>query len=498
VDYPENFSGSRRGSAKPVLQRMEGFDSDLSGAKFANVALQADRFSQYGAKREDSGIGSEIGAPLNNTPGVSAGDLGSASAAIAAAEELAAQQMEQISLPTLQRRKSLPSLVKRDITGSLRYPEEAAATSSQPETILIEGSTRKRLVATDEPGVAPAPNAAPSLPNPRTPVVLPKAVVAETVSPKLTKSQLNRSFTDLASVQKGPSPPEGISRVEASHLGSQRREEIRRAKEFEASQTEFDRFRAQMKHASGDATPDEDLDRISVGSQGSRASRASRLSAIHGGIQQLQESNRAEEDLVLQLQAQIQEQAEIDELMTDYMRERKRQIRINRRKRDLHEQLAIIKQQDENDIERRINVAPVEVTPEFLESATTEELQEIYVIQQREHRRRQLIRRIAHLDRKMKGGEEKRQRSEQRRKTRARHERARQISDEEDEGSLPADHDSLRSTYLPTNLSSSANGAVEEPRHPQRRLAEEKEPVPPTVASGNDPADQLARIRRGY
>ena len=247
MDYPENFSGSRRGSAKPVLQRMEGFDSDLSGAKFANVALQADRFSQYGAKREDSGIGSEIGAPLNNTPGVSAGDLGSASAAIAAAEELAAQQMEQISLPTLQRRKSLPSLVKRDITGSLRYPEEAAATSSQPETILIEGSTRKRLVATDEPGVAPAPNAAPSLPNPRTPVVLPKAVVAETVSPKLTKSQLNRSFTDLASVQKGPSPPEGISRVEASHLGSQRREEIRRAKEFEASQTEFDRFRAQMK-----------------------------------------------------------------------------------------------------------------------------------------------------------------------------------------------------------------------------------------------------------
>merc|ERR1719289_133739 len=208
IDYPENFSGSRRGSSKPVLQRMEaleGFDADLSGAKFAKVALQQDRFSQYGAKREDSGIGSEIGAPLTVTPGVSAGDLGSAAAAAAAAaaaeELLAAQQLEQISLPSLQRRKSLPSLVKRDITGSLKYPEDAAEAvvpSSQPETILIEGGTRKRLVATDEPGASPAPYAAPSLPNPRTPVVLPKAVVAETISPKLTKSQLNRSFTDLA------------------------------------------------------------------------------------------------------------------------------------------------------------------------------------------------------------------------------------------------------------------------------------------------------------
>merc|ERR1719447_1664289 len=169
-----------------------------------------------------------------------------------------------------------------------------------------------------------------------------------------------------------------------------------------------------MKSASGDATPDED--RMSVGSQGSRASRASRLSAIHGGIVDLQENNRAEEELVSQLQAQIQEQAEIDELMHDYMRERKRQIRISRRKRELQEQLAIIKQQDENDIERRMHIAPAELTPEFLESATTEELQEIYVLQQREHRRRQLVRRIAHLDRKMKGGEEKRQRSEQRRK----------------------------------------------------------------------------------
>ena len=244
MEYPDNFSGSRRGSSKPVLQRMEGFDADLSGAKFAKVALQADRFSQYGAKREDSGIGSEFG--------VSAGDLGSAAAsaaAAAAAEEFAAQQVEQISLPLLQRRKSLPSLVKRDITGSLRYPNEAAA--SPPETILIEGGTRQRLVATDNPGAAPAPYAAPSLPNPRTPVVLPKAVVAETISPKLTKSQLNRSFTDLASANKGPSPPEGISRVEASHLGSQRREEIRRAKEYEASQTEFDRFRAQMKVSLG-------------------------------------------------------------------------------------------------------------------------------------------------------------------------------------------------------------------------------------------------------
>ena len=253
VEYPENFSGSRRGSSKPVLQRMEGFDADLSGAKFAKVALQADRFSQYGAKREDSGIGSEIGAPLSVTPGVSAGDLGMASsaAAAAAAEELLAQQLEQISLPSLQRRKSLPSLVKRDITGSLKYPEEtaaaaaaAAAAAQQPETILIEDGTKKRLVATNEPGPPPAPYAAPSLPNPRTPVVLPKAVVAETIAPKLTKSQLNRSFTDLASANKGT---EGISRVEASQLGSQRREEIRRAKEFEASQTEFDRFRAQMK-----------------------------------------------------------------------------------------------------------------------------------------------------------------------------------------------------------------------------------------------------------
>ena len=216
------------------------------------------------------------------------------------------------------------------------------------------------------------------------------------------------------------------------------------------------------------------------------------MSAIHGGIQQLQESNRAEEELVLQLQAQIQEQAEIDELMTDYMRERKRQIRISRRKRDLQEQLSIIKQQDENDIERRINVAPTELTPEFLESATTEELQEIYVLQQREHRRRQLVRRIAHLDRKMKGGEEKRQRSEQRRKTKARHERARQISDDEDEGSPPADHDSLRSGYLSPSLS----GAVGE-QLPARQ-AGETENASAAALSTNDPADQLARIRRGY
>lgn len=480
MDYPDNFSGSRRESSKPVLQRMEGFDADLSGAKFAKVALQQDRFAQYGAKREDSGIGSEIGAPLTNSPGVSAGDLGSA-AANAAAIVAADEQLQQISLPSLQRRKSLPSLVKRDITGSLKYPGEttAAAQSSQPETILIEGSVRQRLVETDGPGASPAPYAAPSLPNPRTPVVLPKAVVAETISPKLTKSQLNKSFTDLASANKGPSPPEGISRVEASHLGSQRREEIRRAKEFEDSQTEFDRFRSQMK-------PDEDeLDRVSVSSHGSRASRASRLSAINVGIQQLQESNRAEEELVLQLQTQIQEQAEADELMTDYMRERKRQIRISRRKKDLHEQLAVIKQQDDNDIERRINVTPAELTPEFLESATTEELQEIYVLQQREHRRRQLIRRIAHLDRKMKGGEERRQRSEQRKSTRARHERARQISPD-DEGSLPADHDSLRSGFLPPSLSG-ATGA------PEVAAATER-----TSSGASDPADHLARIRRGY
>ena len=231
---------------------MEGFDADLSGAKFAKVSLQADRFSQYGAKREDSGIGSEIGAPLSTTPGVSAGDLGGGQLGAAGTEEqLLAQQLEQISLPSLQRRKSLPSLVKRDITGSLRYPEEAAADAAaaaavlaQPETIMIEGATRKRLVATDQPGAAPAVNAAPTLPNPRTPVSLPKAVVAETISPKLSKSQMNRSFTDLASANQGT---EGISRVEASQLGSQRREEIRRAKEFEAAQTEFDRFRAQMK-----------------------------------------------------------------------------------------------------------------------------------------------------------------------------------------------------------------------------------------------------------
>ena len=262
IDYPENFSGSRRGSSKPVLQRMEaleGFDSDLSGAKFAGVALQQDRFLQYGTKREDSGIGSEIGAPLSVTPGVSAGDLGSAAptapiTTAAVTEELLAQQLEQISLPSLQRRKSLPSLVKRDITGTVRYPEDAADAvdaaaqqqQQQSETILIEGGTKKRLLATDEPGPAPAPNAAPSLPNPRTPVIMPKAVVAETIAPKLTKSELNRSFTDLASANQGGSN-EGISRVEASQLGSQRREEIRKARELEASQTEFDRFRAQMK-----------------------------------------------------------------------------------------------------------------------------------------------------------------------------------------------------------------------------------------------------------
>jgi len=492
VDYPENFSGSRRGSAKPVLQRMEGFDADLSGAKFAKVSLQADRFSQYGAKREDSGIGSEIGAPLSTTPGVSAGDLGGGQLGAAGAEEqLLAQQLEQISLPSLQRRKSLPSLVKRDITGSLRYPEEAAADAAaaaaavlaQPETIMIEGATRKRLVATDQPGAAPAVNAAPTLPNPRTPVSLPKAVVAETISPKLSKSQMNRSFTDLASANQGT---EGISRVEASQLGSQRREEIRRAKEFEAAQTEFDRFRAQMKSASGEATPnvnEEDLDRVSVGSQGSRSSRASRLSAIHGGIQQLQENNRAEEELVNSLQAQIQEQAEIDELMQDYMRERKRQIRIGRRKRDLQEQLAVLKQQDENDIERRMRVEPVEVTPEYLENASTEELQEVYALQQREHRRRQLIRRIGHLDRKMKGSEDRRQRSERRKKNR--HERARRISDEEEDAAFPAERsESLMSTNLPPPLQLDAGGG-----------GGGGEEVP---GATNESADQMARIRRGY
>ena len=189
---------------------------------------------------------------------------------------------------------------------------------------------------------------------------------------------------------------------------------------------------------------------------------------------------------MLQLQAQIQEQAEADELMTDYMRERKRQIRITRRKRDLQEQLAVIKQQDDNDIERRINVTPAELTPEFLESATTEELQEIYVLQQREHRRRQLIRRIAHLDRKMKGGEERRQRSEQRRSTRARHERARQISPDDEEGSLPADHDSLRSGFLPPSLSGTTGA-------PEVAAATER-----TSSGASDPADHLARIRRGY
>jgi len=494
VDYPENFSGSRRGSAKPVLQRMEGFDADLSGAKFAKVSLQADRFSQYGAKREDSGIGSEIGAPLSTTPGVSAGDLGGGQLGAAGTEEqLLAQQLEQISLPSLQRRKSLPSLVKRDITGSLRYPEEAAADAAaaaaaavlaQPETIMIEGATRKRLVATDQPGAAPAVNAAPTLPNPRTPVSLPKAVVAETISPKLSKSQMNRSFTDLASANQGT---EGISRVEASQLGSQRREEIRRAKEFEAAQTEFDRFRAQMKSASGEATPnvnEEDLDRVSVGSQGSRSSRASRLSAIHGGIQQLQENNRAEEELVNSLQAQIQEQAEIDELMQDYMRERKRQIRIGRRKRDLQEQLAVLKQQDENDIERRMQVEPVEVTPEYLENASTEELQEVYALQQREHRRRQLIRRIGHLDRKMKGSEDRRQRSERRKKNR--HERARRISDEEEDAAFPAERsESLMSTNLPPPLQLDAGGGG----------GGGGEEVP---GATNESADQMARIRRGY
>jgi len=488
VEYPENFSGSRRGSSKPVLQRMEGFDADLSGAKFAKVALQADRFSQYGAKREDSGIGSEIGGPLGVTPGVSAGDLGAATSnATAVTEELLAEQLEQISLPSLQRRKSLPSLVKRDITGSLKYPEEiTVATAAQtPETILIEDGTKKRLVATDKPGQPSASNAAPSLPNPRTPVVLPKAVVAETITPKLTKSELNRSFTDLASANKGT---EGISRVEASQLGSQRREEIRRAKEFEASQTEFDRFRAQMKSPSGDATPDDD--RMSVGSQGSRASRASRLSAIHGGIMELQENNRVEEELVSQLQAQIQEQAEIDELMHDYMRERKRQIRIHRRKRDLQEQLAIIKQQDENDVERRMQVTPAELTPEFLESATTEELQEIYAMQQREHRRRQLIRRIAHLDRKMKSGDEKQQRSEQRRSKqhKSRHERARRISDDEEDEGVPAgaDRDSFRSDFRSPQLDGGAAAGV----------GEEEDPGAEVVV--DEAAEQMARIRRGY
>lgn len=230
---------------------------------------------------------------------------------------------------------------------------------------------------------------------------------------------------------------------------------------------------------------------MSVGSQGSRASRASRLSAIHGGILELQETNRAEEELVQQLQQQIQEQAEIDELMHDYMRERKRQIRITRRKRELQEQLAIIKQQDENDIEKRINVAPQELTPEYLESATTEELQEIYTLQQREHRRQQLIKRIGHLDRKMKGSEEKRTRSEQRRSQRqkARHERARRISDDEDEddqqgATALTDRDSLRSGYLPPPLG--AGGGEEE-----RRLSS-------SAPASSDPADQIARIRRGY
>jgi hypothetical protein len=230
---------------------MEGFDADLSGAKFAKVALQADRFSQYGAKREDSGIGSEIGgAAPSVSPGASAGDLGGVSAALVG-EALIAEQLEQISLPSLQRRKSLPSLVKRDITGSLRYPEDvetttATTTTATPETIMIENGTRKRLVATDEQGVSPAPFAAPNLPNPRTPVVLPKAVIAEPIKPTLTKSELNQSFTDLASVDKQVKS-EPMSRQQASQLGSQRREEIRKQKELEASQTEFDRFRAQMK-----------------------------------------------------------------------------------------------------------------------------------------------------------------------------------------------------------------------------------------------------------
>ena len=195
-----------------------------------------------------------------------------------------------------------------------------------------------------------------------------------------------------------------------------------------------------------------------------------------------------------QLQAQIQEQAEIDGLMTDYMRERKRQIRISRRKRDLQEQLAIIKQQDENDIEKRIHVAPPEMTPEYLETASTEELQEIYVLQQREHRRRQLIRRIGHLDKKMKDGDEKRARSEQRKKQqqqhqpqqhRSRHERARRISDGDDEEmERIADRDSLTSGYLPP-LVGGGGGLEEEDRA-------EAQPDP------NDPADQIARIRRGY
>ena len=244
-----------------------------------------------------------------------------------------------------------------------------------------------------------------------------------------------------------------------------------------------------LQSPSGDATPDDD--RMSVGSQGSRASRASRLSAIHGGIMELQENNRAEEELVSQLQAQIQEQAEIDELMHDYMRERKRQIRIHRRKRDLQEQLSIIKQQDENDIERRMQVTPAELTPEFLESATTEELQEIYAMQQREHRRRQLIRRIAHLDRKMKSGDEKQQRSEQRRSKqhKSRHERARRISDDEEDEGVPAgaDRDSFRSGFRSPPLGGAAGGGGGE---------EEEDPGAEAVV--DEAAEQMARIRRGY
>ena len=243
-----------------------------------------------------------------------------------------------------------------------------------------------------------------------------------------------------------------------------------------------------VQNASGEATPnEEDLDRVSVGSQGSRSSRASRLSAIHGGIQQLQEHNRTEEELVNSLQAQIQEQAEIDELMQDYMRERKRQIRIGRRKRDLQEQLSVLKQQDENDIERRMHVEPTEVTPDFLENASTEELQEVYALQQREHRRRQLIRRIGHLDRKMKGGEERRQRSERRKKNR--HERARRISDEEeDAAAFPAERsESLMSTNLPPPLQLDVGGGG------GGGGGGEEEP-----AATNDSADQMARIRRGY
>ena len=223
-DHSDGMLNSTNRITPPAQRRMNRMTNE-NPARYTdllNSTMLNDHFDQYRTNRDDSGLGKELYTDeryTRNTPMDPSPDSG-------------VSDTDDLKSRPLQRRKTLPSIVKRandssapaKTTDNIHSSEDLS--SSKKETFIIENGIRKRVQAEVYPQPRPAAR--------KEPIVtkdLPKRYKLE--ASNLASSGGNRgSLPDVRAcktLEKNVMP-----REEVSKLSTLRREELRRMAEEEA------------------------------------------------------------------------------------------------------------------------------------------------------------------------------------------------------------------------------------------------------------------------